>query len=412
MQGVNKWAWPDSKVRAVNQARRVGIVGVRISGLMFCKSVLVGAVIAALGLTDLVQAEGIAVPPAVTVEDQALKDAEAALLEKVNLAAVQMASANGAVGVTVENAAQPSDIQLPPKIEAGQNSEQLPEIQTIPANDPALMGAPEQAPVNAALNQAVSEITKDDNVEPKVPLFAEGVEVAQQSPSDSSGEGGVKPDQKVVGVVAPAGMKSGDIQERLAAAHARNLKLVEALDDARRRLMLAETEIERLSSIIEDRRSGRFGVASGGSANSNVVAPVRSQRAPQMVSGQQPIVRSAQQRTGQAAPNARAVSAARMPANTSGDLAVVTVTAPKANLRSGPGLNHSPLMTVSSGTRLVVERRDGDWYRVVTPNGSRAWVVGSVVTFGASESWSPSSLVQVKSFDPSLEQEAVQVNQK
>lgn len=48
----------------------------------------------------------------------------------------------------------------------------------------------------------------------------------------------------------------------------------------------------------------------------------------------------------------------------------------KANLRSGPGLSHAPLMAVATGTRLVVEERDSaGWLRVISPSGERAYVL-------------------------------------
>lgn len=61
------------------------------------------------------------------------------------------------------------------------------------------------------------------------------------------------------------------------------------------------------------------------------------------------------------------------------DLQVVEVTVSKANLRVGPGLENSPLMTVAQGTRLVVEIEESGWYRVVAPNGERVWVSSKVV---------------------------------
>lgn len=61
------------------------------------------------------------------------------------------------------------------------------------------------------------------------------------------------------------------------------------------------------------------------------------------------------------------------------DLPVVEVAVQKANLRIGPGLDQSPLMVVSSGTRLVVETEQNGWYRVTAPSGSQAWISSSVV---------------------------------
>ncbi len=62
------------------------------------------------------------------------------------------------------------------------------------------------------------------------------------------------------------------------------------------------------------------------------------------------------------------------------DAMIVTVKTPSAYLRTGPSLEHSPLMTISQGTRLVVETRQGDWYRVIAPNGQRTWINKEVLT--------------------------------
>ena len=56
------------------------------------------------------------------------------------------------------------------------------------------------------------------------------------------------------------------------------------------------------------------------------------------------------------------------------DVLVVEVKVEKANLRTGAGEEHSPVMQVRRGARLTVESRQGDWYRVFTPTGSRAFV--------------------------------------
>jgi myosin heavy subunit len=71
-------------------------------------------------------------------------------------------------------------------------------------------------------------------------------------------------------------------------------------------------------------------------------------------------------------------AAATAPATTS-DMLIVEVTVAKGNLRSGPGQEHSPVMQVQRGTRLTVEARQGDWYQVFTPTGSRAFVSATTV---------------------------------
>ena len=69
----------------------------------------------------------------------------------------------------------------------------------------------------------------------------------------------------------------------------------------------------------------------------------------------------------------------RPPVEQPQDLRVVEVNVNKANLRVGPGLENSPLMTVAQGTKLAVEVEEGGWYRVLAPNGVRVWISSSVV---------------------------------
>ena len=54
------------------------------------------------------------------------------------------------------------------------------------------------------------------------------------------------------------------------------------------------------------------------------------------------------------------------------DTAVVKVD--KVNLRSGPGMESAVVMEVSKGNTFVIEKREGEWYRVVTPVGTRAYL--------------------------------------
>ncbi len=61
---------------------------------------------------------------------------------------------------------------------------------------------------------------------------------------------------------------------------------------------------------------------------------------------------------------------------------ILTITGSKVNLRNGPGLKHSPIMQISKGAKLTIEAKEGEWYRVYTPTGSRAYVHQDVVEIG------------------------------
>lgn len=62
-------------------------------------------------------------------------------------------------------------------------------------------------------------------------------------------------------------------------------------------------------------------------------------------------------------------------------LKVASVSANKVYLRTGPGIEHSPLMAVKNGSRLIVEEDAGEWLRVIAPSGERAWVKGELVAY-------------------------------
>jgi hypothetical protein len=64
----------------------------------------------------------------------------------------------------------------------------------------------------------------------------------------------------------------------------------------------------------------------------------------------------------------------------SSDSAFVAVD--KAPLRIGPGRLESTLFMMPRNTQLQIERRSGEWYRVVTSSGTRGWVFGSALLFG------------------------------
>jgi hypothetical protein len=55
----------------------------------------------------------------------------------------------------------------------------------------------------------------------------------------------------------------------------------------------------------------------------------------------------------------------------------------------------------------MVEARQGEWYRVFAPNGDRAWIAASLVTFGdGASTLNDGSSVRVKGFTANAEEEA------
>lgn len=139
--------------------------------------------------------------------------------------------------------------------------------------------------------------------------------------------------------------KMPELEKRTAAAEESVRKLAKELDETRSRLLLAETELERVSA-----RSG---------ARPRDTEPRRAEL-----------------------PNAP-VDLRQMPGSASQDMPLATVLTESVSLRTGPGGQYSTLMTVPQGTSLAVESRQGEWLRVITPMGARAWVNSAAVQIGS-----------------------------
>lgn len=89
----------------------------------------------------------------------------------------------------------------------------------------------------------------------------------------------------------------------------------------------------------------------------------------------------------------------KLKTSSNNDFSVATVIVEKANLRTGPGENNSPIMTVSKGTRLAIETRLDEWYRVITPTGTRAWILSDLISFGRNYRSKPDRTVKIKGYD-------------
>ncbi len=167
-------------------------------------------------------------------------------------------------------------------------------------------------------------------------------------------------------------------------------KLKRELADAKSALAAAELEISRLSSIIQGASRARLHL--GETATTLGKTP---------------------QKMGNYAlglKNASGTEMSEQPQNSaptsdpSGDLQVATISVDKADLRLGPGRNHSALMSLRRGSRLAVEARQGEWYRVFAPNGQRAWIHSSLVRFGdGAASLNDNSSVKVRGYDSKLQ---------
>ena len=149
--------------------------------------------------------------------------------------------------------------------------------------------------------------------------------------------------------------------------------------DLKQDLLRAETEVERLSAILEAYNQRELGITP-----TTVKKP--------------------------AAVSAKKVSLAPAKKTKTADLPILKVTVEKANLRAGPSQKDSPMMTVAGGSRLVMEKRQGEWYRVIAPNGFRAWISSSVVESQTDfNAHSRTSTVKVKGYDQNAEARALRL---
>jgi hypothetical protein len=176
--------------------------------------------------------------------------------------------------------------------------------------------------------------------------------------------------------------ENSTLEQQLSKSKIKQSELANELDEVRNRLMVAERQVELMSARLanrnlETRRSALNGATQSGASSLAAAAP----RLNPHTQAPAPIV--AQRRI----PLTQPVD--NRPAT---DMLVGRVVAEKANLRSAPGLNNSPMMTVPRGTTLVVETRQGDWYRVYAPNGTRAWVASEVLEFTPSTQTASSSV--------------------
>ena len=65
-------------------------------------------------------------------------------------------------------------------------------------------------------------------------------------------------------------------------------------------------------------------------------------------------------------------------------------------------------MELAKGSRLVVEKRSGKWFRVIAPNGVRAWISSEVTEMLPSD-FGEESNVKVSGYQADAEQRALRI---
>ncbi|MCX6115687.1 MAG: SH3 domain-containing protein [Proteobacteria bacterium] len=182
------------------------------------------------------------------------------------------------------------------------------------------------------------------------------------------------------------------LRRALKAQNDRITLLEQELQESRNEHSLAEVEARRLSTMVDAKTRASLG-------KYNVPMPATYS---------QPVIE-----TQKVAPLPHNIPVDVKPPSPNAELQIATISVDKADLRLGPGKNNSALMSLRRGSRLAVEARQGEWYRVFAPNGQRAWVHASLVTFGeGASSLNDGSSVRVKGFTTNVEEEAFRRLQK
>jgi hypothetical protein len=247
--------------------------------------------------------------------------------------------------------------------------------------------SPQRTPTlqQASLNEdtKIAKVAKQPAVEERPTAEREAAPVRPVATKDRAPQTKARPEAQ------PAKLAPPPAQSRLVDNEAELRDLRRELTDTKSALAAAEVEISRLSAIIQD--ASRARISLGGSAGSSAVIAPKKAAEPVALKQVQP-------------QKSMRDSAPQVAADPAGDLQVATIAVDKADLRLGPGRNHSALMSLRRGSRLAVEARQGEWYRVFAPNGQRAWIHSSLVRFGdGAASLNDGSSVKVRGYDSKLQ---------
>jgi|GEM_PF-2097175 len=240
----------------------------------------------------------------------------------------------------------------------------------------------EKAPPPAPHRNTTPKIIKDEPAEPKALRAVSQEARPSQAPSSNT--------QQTKTATLKAKQALGALEDRIAASEREALELRKQLSEAKSALAAAELEISRLSSIIQESSRARL----------NIGEPTKVSR-PSDIRPNEAKVKAAQVKTVTSAPESSLATGQDL----NSDVQVATISVDKADLRLGPGRNHSALMSLRRGSRLAIEARQGEWYRVFAPNGQRAWIHSSLVRFGdGAASLNDGSSVKVGGYDSKIRQ--------
>jgi hypothetical protein len=239
-----------------------------------------------------------------------------------------------------------------------------------------------ETPPPAIPRRSTPKIIKDDVSEPKLMRAISQESKPAQVPSNNT--------QQSKTATLKAKQAIGALEDRIVHSENEAQDLRRQLSEAKSALATAELEISRLSSIIQESSRARLNV--GEAHKLSRPSDIRINDTKVKTTDVKPV---------SVAPESSLATGQDL----NSDVQVATIAVDKADLRLGPGRNHSALMSLRRGSRLAIEARQGEWYRVFAPNGQRAWIHSSLVRFGdGAASLNDGSSVKVRGYDSKIRQ--------
>jgi membrane protein YdbS with pleckstrin-like domain len=150
------------------------------------------------------------------------------------------------------------------------------------------------------------------------------------------------------------------LKTKLALVQQSAKKTLSQLDDIRVKLMVAETQVERLTALTLKEKGRKGIILNGLNFNKYNINKLDTT----------PLEDTAYNET-QASLNSKVTKISET--TNYKDLLIATISTLNLNLRSGPGVEYPVVTTAKEGTRLTVENKENNWYQVITSGGIRAW---------------------------------------
>lgn len=168
------------------------------------------------------------------------------------------------------------------------------------------------------------------------------------------------------------------LRERIAALTTRNRQVEAELETAQRQLLISETEVERLNEFLNDQGRAYLDRASGDPAPARTLPSRPLRNSANEPSRFDPRDSS---RVGRL-PGTRPSPAGSLEADR--DAPIATIVVADAAGREEPNSSAAVIDKLPEGARVTVERRSGEWYRVLSPQGFRVWIAATDLSFSNS----------------------------